>query len=218
VRLARLVVGGGVTTIVNANIVNYHQIAKVGLGLNVANQAARDALLPYDGLQVKRTDTANMEYYDLASASWKTLKTVLTRPFQEAWTAYTPTLNTAVGAFTLGTGGVNDCSWRYEGELVRVRYKFVLGTSFTFTAGDPRFTLPVAAVTPAHAFAVYNGVSTITSGGAIYIVHALAASAANMVQIVLGTAPAGVPSMSATSPWTWVAGATLQGELTYRPA
>jgi len=45
-----------------------------------------------------------------------------------------------------------------------------------------------------------------------------AASSNALAQIVLNMSPAGSPSMSATSPWTWAPGYTIAGEFTYRPA
>ena len=140
-----------------------------------------------------------------------------------AWTAYTPTLTAGTGSWSLGTtGAVNDCVWRYEGELVRVRFRFILGTGFTFPTADPRFSLPVPAVTPAHPFAVLAGVSSIrdtTVSGRediIHVVHAVVD--ASTVQLVAGTSPLGAPAITPTSPWTWAAAHVAAGEFTYRPA
>ena len=140
-----------------------------------------------------------------------------------AWTAYTPTLSAATGTWSLGTtGAINDCVWRREGDLIRVRWKFVLGTGFTFPTLDPRFTLPVAAKALAHGFMIYNGVGSIrdpVNTGGLVMVFVMSASASTTVaQIGTGVNPVGAPALSPTSPWTWVALNVLQGEFTYRPA
>jgi len=140
------------------------------------------------------------------------------------WTAYTPTLTAGTGSWSLGTtGAVNDCSWRYEGaDLVRVRFRFVLGTGFTFPTADPRFSLPVPAVTPAHNFAALEGVGSIrdtTVSGRQDIVHILHAGVdASTVQLNAGTSPVGTPVITPTSPWTWAASHVLAGGFTYRAA
>jgi len=141
-----------------------------------------------------------------------------------AWTAYTPTLTAGTGSWSLGTtGAVNDCVWRYEGaDLVRVRFRFILGTGFTFPTADPRFSLPVPAVTPAHDFAALEGVGSIrdtTVSGRQDIVHVLhAVASTTVVQLNAGTSPVGTPTITPTSPWTWAAGHVLAGGFTYRAA
>ena len=138
-----------------------------------------------------------------------------------AWTAYTPTLSAGTGTWSLGTtGAVNACVWRYEGALVRVRYKFVLGTGFTFPTADPRFTLPVAAEALAHGFMVFAGQGSIhdtTVTGRNDLTNVLAVST-TVVMVSAGANPTGSTAITPTSPFTWAAGHVLAGEFTYRPA
>lgn len=130
------------------------------------------------------------------------------------WTAYTPTLTgIAVGNGTLTARA------RREGENVRVAFVLLLGS--TTTMGIPQLSLPVASVTPAHAFESKQGVAIGYSHGANtpYLMGILAAtSSTTAVQIVPNNSGAVATAISSSNPFSWVAGDYLSGEFTYRAA
>jgi hypothetical protein len=190
----------------------------------VADVAARTALAA-----AYSPSASNPLYVDRANApTYGCLErtadgTTWTSVLHGAWTAYTPALSAATGSWSLGgAGAVNSCAWRYEGELVRVRFLFVLGTGFTFPTADPRFTLPVTAVTPAHPFAIYNGMGSgrdvTVSGREDMFLLVSANTSATIAQIVAGSNPVSNVGITPTTPWTWAVTHALQGEFTYRPA
>lgn len=119
------------------------------------------------------------------------------------WTAYTP-------SFTNITASGVAFQWRREGELARVRVKLTV----TGTSGNPEFSLPVAAVTPAHPFAIYNGmlshISPTLTGGAVFQV-----AASDVSPTVVRMYGWGYTALSPGNPPNTH---TLAGEFTYRIA
>jgi hypothetical protein len=74
VRLARITVPASATSITNANITNYHPIAKIGGPLVVENSAERLALVAPDGLMVFERDTKLAYVYDSVGSVWELIR------------------------------------------------------------------------------------------------------------------------------------------------
>lgn len=198
------------------SILSFVPVANVSERTDVKNAAG--AISAANPVAVVRADAAPGRKLEITfdGTTWDVLS-------YGTWTAYTPALSAGTGAFSLGgAGAVNDCKWRYEGDLVRLRYRLTLGTGFVFPTTDPRIALPVAAVVPPHPFAAYNGIGSArdtTSSGRQDTLIALAPQLeTDKIQLMTGTNPASAAGLSPTAPWTWAATHTMQGELTFRPA
>jgi hypothetical protein len=128
------------------------------------------------------------------------------------WTSYTATF----AGITVGNGTLTARA-RREGENVRVAFVLTLGS--TTTMGIPQLSLPVASLTPAHAFESKQGVAIGYAHGANtpYLLGILAASTSTTaVQIVPNNSGAVVAAIGATVPFTWATADSLSGEFTYR--
>lgn len=140
--------------------------------------------------------------------------------WESDWISYVPTLT----GFVLGTGGTNQCSYRYEQGSIRVRFLFKFGTSGQTFPTDPKFTLPVTAAAQSHTFEeLFGSVSMHDNSGATIprkgIVYLNATSVTQVIMYLYGTATTGIPAnISTTSPWTWAQNDLFRGEFTYIPA
>lgn len=169
-----------------------------GAPIPVRSQADRDAKFPtpYDGLAVYRLDTHMAETYN--GTAWS------------GWITYTATTT----GFTVGTTGspVAETMWRYEGNLVRLRYRFKFGTNgATAFSGGASFTLPVSALTTEQ----YRlGQGSISRSATEYL-SLPRIDTATAVRLTLGTSP--LVDISVSTPWggAWAAGDTMLGEITY---
>jgi hypothetical protein len=154
--------------------------------------------------------------YRYNGAAWKA--------WESDWITYATTLSAASGTFAVGTGGSasNVTQYRYEQGTVRVRFSFVLGTSGQSMGTTPKFTLPVASATPAHAYLIYGVVGDMLDSNVTATLFAMAAAdnlSTTVVRIGYMNNVAGLFDYpTATAPWTWAAGDALQGTFTYTPA
>lgn len=176
----------------------------------VANQAARDALLTARGasasapLQVDRADTGVIERNTTGViGGWKATSNL--------WTSYAASLS----GFNVGTGTASTI-WRYDGDLVRVRYAFTFGVSGTVPT-NPRFSLPVASVALAHPYPLTCGFGDLwrASGASTYPGTPVLFNTTT-VEIIYGTIPGA--AVAPTVPFTWTVSDSMSGELSYRPA
>lgn len=170
-------------------------------------------------------DPHNTVGLSLAALLNKALKTVSDQftVDRAAWaknfTTYTPT----VTGFTVGTGGAAASSFKYrrEGKMIRVKFRLTLGTSGASVGSSPNFTLPVNAVTPVHLLQAYAGlgsafdVSATNIAGVIMVAENSTVDKVRMYTIA-ATYAAG--AITASLPWVWAAGDTIQGEFTYEAA
>lgn len=135
---------------------------------------------------------------------------------QLVWTSYTP----VVTGLVMGTGGIRTAAYRRERELIRVRFRFVLGTS-GYTAASPIFTLPVTAVPPGFTNEIFNGNATIVNTGInSYPGYVRYSNDDNTRGIVIVLNPQSVTNTSniqPTYPFSWGPGDGIVGEFTYRP-
>jgi hypothetical protein len=122
--------------------------------------------------------------------------------------------------FNIGSGGSAAAvtQWRREGSLIRVFYKFVLGTTGFAIGANPTFTFPFAAAALPHPYAAYpgNGSAYDTSSGALAVTMVGADNASvTSFRIYSGAA---YGAFSNTAPIAWAASDVAQGEFTYRAA
>ncbi|HTN57524.1 MAG TPA: hypothetical protein VL043_04600 [Protaetiibacter sp.] len=162
-----------------------------------------------------RVDLAVTMRYD--GASWVA--------WESDWKTYTATLSAAGGTFAIGSGGSQSTRYRYEHGRIRVKFKFVLGTSGASMGTAPKFTLPVTAVSPPHSNAAYvagslGGTILDASAGVARLLTVLSDdTSATVVRLFYLDNVAGLlSSPTATAPWTWAASDALQGEFVYDPA
>jgi hypothetical protein len=165
------------------------------------------AYTPWEGLEWDETDTGMV--YRYTSGAWL-MKSNL-------WTTYTPT----VVGIVVGTGGTTVAQWRREGDLVRVRYCFTLGSSGASVASNPTVTLPVNAVALNHPYMNYNGSGSIydTSLAIPYVTFVGADNTAvGTFRIYTPGTNGTYTALSATSPIApgWATGDVIQGEFDYR--
>lgn len=156
-------------------------------------------------LYVHRADAGTGQELEVTTdgTTWRTISAPV-------WTTYTATLT----GLTLGSGGSASTQWRREGDLIRVRYHFVLGSSAGMS--QPRFSLPVTSVALRHTFEVV-GHGSVAISGARYASAPLLASTTLAQVNYLGVS--GILSdLTLAAPAAWLPGDSLAGELVYRPA
>lgn len=154
---------------------------------------------------------ANGITYRYSGSAWKA--------WSSDWISYTPTATN----FTIGTGGsaASVFRYRYEDGLVRVRFRATLGTSGASVGTTPSFTLPVTSVTPPHRISAYDGVGSALDASAVAVANLFMYDNDNSTTVfrlytVAATVAAGV--ITATAPWTWAAGDSIQGDFVFEAA
>ncbi|UOE45465.1 hypothetical protein [Agromyces larvae] len=179
---------------------------------SVANAAALPSSDSWPGRILMTRDTNTLYVRNGADSGWLLL--------QPPWTAYTPTLTN----LNLGSGGsvANQCEWRREGDLIRVRFAFTLGSSGASVSGIPAFTLPVTAAALSTPAQLYNGVATLydLSTTVTYVadIGAVISSVSQARVVARGGGSGAVQPVSGSQPFSWAAGDQLVGEFTYKPA
>lgn len=151
-KVATIDIAINAASIINANITPRTQQYSVNhVPVFVANQAARDALVLFDGLQVYRLDLHLVETYNSALALW----------FGGAWTAYAATLTASVTNPNLGTTGFIAAAYTKTGRTINWRFLAQTGgTGIAVGSGTYSVLLPVA---PAA-----SGGDTIVGSGWVY--------------------------------------------------
>jgi len=124
----------------------FQYTAMAGGVTQVRNSTELAAWAPADGGFALQLDTWLL---------WERVSGLWVRAGISPWLSYTPTLTN----LTVGAGGSNTAEWRYEGDYVRVRPRFQLGSGGSMSGSIPSFTLPVAAATPQTPVAVFAGVA-----------------------------------------------------------
>lgn len=175
-----------------------------GCPIVVRNQAERDELntlaTAANPVVVDRLDTGTLERK--AGSGWMPIG-------PGPWISYTPTL----AGFALGTGSM-DLTYRLEGGLVRLRYRFTIGGSASMS--QPRFSLPVTAAPLRHSFEV-AGHGSIALLNTRYVSVPLLVST-TQAQINYMGALGLLTDLNLEAPATWSVGDSMVGELTYKPA
>ena len=168
----------------------------------VRSQAERDAITwgsAENPVYVDRLDLGILQR-SVASGAWSGASV-------GPWVTYTPTLTN----LALGTGSMS-CQWRYEGDLVRVRFAFVIGSGAAMSG--PRFSLPVASIAIPHTFVVAGHASLAIGGGRYAAVADLPSTTLAQINY-LGTSGL-MTDVTLSAPATWNVGDVLAGEFTYR--
>lgn len=154
-------------------------------------------------------DTDVTYRYQASTTSWKVFG-------NSNWTSYSASLTN----FAIGTGGsaLNRTEWRYEGDLITVRFVFILGSSGASVSGGPRFTLPATAATLNHTYQIQSANCNLfdTSTSGLYPAWTVLASTTIAQIDYISSSALAVPSSSA--PFTWAAGDILRGMFSYEPA
>lgn len=166
-----------------------------------------------EGLYFLQLD--NGVLYRYAGGAWKA--------WESDWISYSAALSAASGTFSVGSGGsaAQVTQYRYELGRVRVKYKFVLGSSGAAMGTTPKFTLPVASASPPHAYAFYLGGTVFDASVTGVLLSFVAAdnTSTSIVRIAYMNNIAGLFDYpTASTPWVWAAGDALQGEFVYDPA
>ena len=135
-------------------------------------------------------------------------------PFFSAWTLYTPVLTASTTNPTLGAGSSAEGRYLKVGRLVVYRFKIAFGTSGV-NAGSGFYKVSA----PVNRNTAFSAVCTSTIYGNDVSVgtrnHGFANfSGDNAFEIFYLNGVA----YSATTPWTWAASDTIEGQLVYEAA
>lgn len=139
------------------------------------------------------------------------------------WITYTPSLTN----ISVGTGGsaVSSAVYRFEQGRVRVKFRFVLGSSGSSMGTTPKMTLPFEVGALNHSYNVFPSDGTmfdfsINSARLLKVVaDASSTTVVRFAYIQDGSGGGGLFDYpNATTPWTWASGDAISGELVYDPA
>ena len=203
--LATAVVPAGTTrtdTGVTFNQVAPWTVAR-GARIPVRNQTERDAITPYEGLEVWRLDTHAVEIR--GASGWLTYDTVPQ--------SYTPTITGSTTGGALGSATV--AAWYMRaGALVTAEFDITFGAGTSFGTGNLQIALPVTALaaTPAH---VGEGfIADVSVAGMRRGVMWELTSTSNLIGVKTDDGAI----ITAAAPWTWATGDILRGKIKYRIA
>jgi len=201
ITIAQVLVGAGVTSIINGNITDARfYMAGVGGVIKARNDAARPGTLNIgEGQLVWTADADKLYIWD--GAAYNEIY------FSGAWTTWVPTLtNITAGA------GVTTARYRKMGKTLDFRFKFKLGAG-SVIGTSPRFSLPFAM----HAsYVTLEDIITATvmlydAGTANYIgsVRVINSTTLELMSINAATAIASEAATTATVPFTWTTNDTM---------
>lgn len=194
--LARIAVGAGVTSIVNANITDLRtRASSLGGVLPCTSTTRPTAASLYAGLVIYETDTKIFQAYD--GSAW------IPKVSIGAWQTYTPVITGSVTNPTIGAGAAPVGRYTVIGKTCMVRaYVDLGGAGFAAGSGNYSISVPIAAAAVAPRMVgfihVFNTGSTIS--GPLYAYMVGGAS------VVTGSYPAAWPFGAAT---IWGAGAPM---------
>lgn len=133
----------------------------------------------------------------------------LVSPPWRAWSPFWATINNP------GNYEIQGVVWK-QGREVRARASWRMGTTTTYTSGQPLFPLPhvgiIGPIVVGTAFMTDASTGAVRSGTCV----TAASSTGQFVVAVAGGAGTGV--LESAVPWTWAAGDTLTVDLCYRSA
>ena len=170
-----------------------------------------------DAKVVDGTFTAGKSIYLVADSSIQHYNGTKWVIFDTKWRSFATFLSGSSGTFSVGSGGRKDLFWRYEGDIVRIRFSFVFGTG-GFMSTQPTFTLPVPAEAPIFSNQIFNGIANLVDLNLASIPglvrhNGTSTTVANILSF--NGAPGGINS---STPWAWGTGDGITGDFTYRIA
>lgn len=208
-------------------------------GLNVYHAAA-DCVVRYNGTAFKlvgRKTFANAaaqtswtaSYSGLIDAGASSFRTDLAiedrwtgaawKAWESDWIVYT---TTPVSGMVVGTGSsVNSGKYRYEAGMVRAHFLLTLGTVGSSLTGSPILPFPVTALALDTAQPIFPGNASlfdVAPGNAYAAILTGTGGSTSQFRVFLSGTNGLYTAISATSPFTWAAGDSIQGELVYAPA
>jgi len=184
------------------------------IDISVADQTARDALTPFEGMQIFREDTDAFEVYD--GSAWLT--------FDTKWQTYTPVFYTNGTAYTLGNGTVSGKYFR-TGKKCSVKVRLLMGSSTTWSGatGSHELSLPfnsnytagIDLNTPLGSWQAYNSAVASTNGN---VELSATTSRVFLMYFKYGDTANDRAAISNTAPFTSAVGDAQAGQFEYEMA